>query len=288
MCSLCLCILLCNRAQWKNSVTEWFTLYKYIWNKNKKLNKLYHRQATAVPVGNRIRPDLWMAVYPTGQYTSSGLLELNTKQNTCHHLILLLRYEGLSVFSRKCIHHSHFCKVYSRYLGWTHAETGMLLLRWIIESRNLGNVSHKQGKVTVNLWSDPHNQQYEFGDVFCCHHHYIITYLCEKVDPLRNTITHHMYSPNIVDMSRIFLSRFVTQIFVASKYLMVRSIMCVFIRLYLFTTDFLLWIGRPLRFLIASYHDMAVTLMCNEKQSQHGQQSILVFQWRLTNENVNA
>ena len=23
----------CNRAPWKNSVTEWFTLYKYIWNK---------------------------------------------------------------------------------------------------------------------------------------------------------------------------------------------------------------------------------------------------------------
>ena len=33
MCSLYLYILLCNRAAWKNSVTEWFTLYKYIWNK---------------------------------------------------------------------------------------------------------------------------------------------------------------------------------------------------------------------------------------------------------------
>ena len=28
MCSLYLCILLCNRAPWKNSVTEWSTLYK--------------------------------------------------------------------------------------------------------------------------------------------------------------------------------------------------------------------------------------------------------------------
>ena len=37
MCSLHLCILLCNRAPWKNSVTEWFTLYKYIWKKKKKL-----------------------------------------------------------------------------------------------------------------------------------------------------------------------------------------------------------------------------------------------------------
>ena len=34
---LCLCVLLCNRAPWKNSVNEWFTLYKYIWNK--KINK---------------------------------------------------------------------------------------------------------------------------------------------------------------------------------------------------------------------------------------------------------
>ena len=35
MCSLYLYILLCNRAPRKNRVTEWFTLYKYIWNKNK-------------------------------------------------------------------------------------------------------------------------------------------------------------------------------------------------------------------------------------------------------------
>ena len=33
---LCLCVLLWNRAPWKNSVTEWFTLYKYIWKKKKK------------------------------------------------------------------------------------------------------------------------------------------------------------------------------------------------------------------------------------------------------------
>ena len=39
MCSLYLCILLCNRAPWKNSVTEWFTLYKYIWKKKKIIIK---------------------------------------------------------------------------------------------------------------------------------------------------------------------------------------------------------------------------------------------------------
>ena len=33
---------------------------------------------------------------------------------------------------------------------------------------------------------------------------------------------------------------------------------------------------------------MTATLMYNEIQSQRGQQSILVFLWRLTSENVNA
>ena len=33
MCSLYLYILLCNRVPWKNSLTEWYTLYEYIWNK---------------------------------------------------------------------------------------------------------------------------------------------------------------------------------------------------------------------------------------------------------------
>ena len=61
--------------------------------------------------------------------------------------------------------------------------------------------------------------------------------------------------------------------------------MCV---LYWFTTDFLVWTTSPLRFLIAFYHDMTATLMYNEIQSQRGQQSILVFQWRLTSEKVNA
>ena len=37
MCSFYLYILLCNRAPWKNSVTEWFTLYKYIWKKKKSI-----------------------------------------------------------------------------------------------------------------------------------------------------------------------------------------------------------------------------------------------------------
>ena len=41
MCSLYLYILLGNRAPWKNSVTEWLTLYKYIWNKKIKMNKIY-------------------------------------------------------------------------------------------------------------------------------------------------------------------------------------------------------------------------------------------------------
>ena len=35
VCPLYLCILLCNRAPWKNSVAEWFTLYEYVWNKIK-------------------------------------------------------------------------------------------------------------------------------------------------------------------------------------------------------------------------------------------------------------
>ena len=32
----CMYILFCNRAPWKNSLTEWSTLYKYIWNKKIK------------------------------------------------------------------------------------------------------------------------------------------------------------------------------------------------------------------------------------------------------------
>ena len=39
MCYLCMYILFCNRAPWKNSLTEWPTLYKYIWNKIKKIEK---------------------------------------------------------------------------------------------------------------------------------------------------------------------------------------------------------------------------------------------------------
>ena len=46
--------------------------------------------------------------------------------------------------------------------------------------------------------------------------------------------------------------------------------------------------GRPLWFMVASYHDTTVTLMYNQTQLQLGQQYILVFQWRLTRENVNA
>ena len=93
-----------------------------------------------------------------------------------------------------------------------------------------------------------------------------------------------MYSSTIIDMSRIFLPRFVTQIFIAGKNMFLWAIMCVFISLYWFTTDFLLWTTRLLRFLITSYHDMTVTLMYNEIQLQLGQQSILVFQWRLNSE----
>ena len=64
--------------------------------------------------------------------------------------------------------------------------------------------------------------------------------------------------------------------------------MCVLIRLYWFTTDFLLWTASPLRLLIASYHDMTVALMYNDMQSQRGQLSSLVFQWCLSSENVNV
>ena len=35
----CMYILFCNRAPWKNSLTEWSTLYKYIWKKKKKKKK---------------------------------------------------------------------------------------------------------------------------------------------------------------------------------------------------------------------------------------------------------
>ena len=61
-----------------------------------------------------------------------------------------------------------------------------------------------------------------------------------------------------------------------------------FISLYWLTTDFPLWIARPLWLWIASYHDIILTLMYNEIRSQRGQQSILVFQWRLTSEKLNA
>ena len=33
MCYFCMYILFCNRAPWKNSLTEWSNLYWYIWNK---------------------------------------------------------------------------------------------------------------------------------------------------------------------------------------------------------------------------------------------------------------
>ena len=33
----CMYILFCNMAPWKNSLTEWSTLYKYIWNKKNKI-----------------------------------------------------------------------------------------------------------------------------------------------------------------------------------------------------------------------------------------------------------
>ena len=61
-----------------------------------------------------------------------------------------------------------------------------------------------------------------------------------------------------------------------------------FISLYWFTTDFPQWIARPLWLRVASYHDIIFTLMYNEIRSQRGQQSILVFHWRLTSEKVNT
>ena len=79
-----------------------------------------------------------------------------------------------------------------------------------------------------------------------------------------------------------------TKIFTACKNLLLWAIMCVFLSLCWFTTYFLQWTANPLRFQIASYHTMTVTLMYSEIQLQRGQQSILVFQWRLTSENVNT
>ena len=45
--------------------------------------------------------------------------------------------------------------------------------------------------------------------------------------------------------------------------------------------NFAIWV-------VASCDDVTVTLIYNEIQSPRGQHSILVFQWRLTSENVNA
>ena len=33
MCHFCMYILFCNRAPWKNNLTEWSPLYKYVWKK---------------------------------------------------------------------------------------------------------------------------------------------------------------------------------------------------------------------------------------------------------------
>ena len=161
------------------------------------------------------------------------------------------------------------------YISWINA-------RWLNKSPNLGNVSHKHGEVTPKQWADTRtvSDRSSLKMIFAA----IMTYMCE----LSNTIPQYMYSSNIIDMPHVFSPRFVTQIFVAGKKLLLRSILCDFIRLYEFTTDFLLWIARPLWFLVVSYHDMTVILMYNEIQSQRGQQSILVFLWRITSENVNA
>ena len=158
--------------------------------------------------------------------------------------------------------------------------------RWLNKSPNLGNVSHKQGEVTPKQWAEMRtvSGRSSLKMIFAA----ILTYMCQRVVPLSNAITQYMYSSNIIDMPHVFSPRFVTQIFVAGKKLLLWSVLCVFIRLYEFTTDFLLWIARPLWFLVVSYHDITVILMYNQIQSQRGQQSILVFLWRLTSENVNA
>ena len=51
--------------------------------------------------------------------------------------------------------------------------------RWLIESPNLGNVSHKQGEVTANLWADAHtfSGRSSLKMIFAA----IMTYLCQKV-----------------------------------------------------------------------------------------------------------
>ena len=164
----------------------------------------------------------------------------------------------------------------------------MSISRWLNKSPNLGNAPHKQGEVTLNRWAETHIVSGMPGlETICAA---IMTYLYQKDGyiQLSNTTPQYMYSSNIIDTSRISLPRFVTQIFVAGKSMLLSAVTCVLIRWYWFTTDFLLLTASPLRFLIACYHDMTVTLMCNIIQSQRGQKSILVFQWRLTSENVNA
>ena len=114
-------------------------------------------------------------------------------------------------------------------------------------------------------------------------------HICVKgVVPLSNILPQYMYSSNITDMSHMFLPRFVIQIFAYGKNLLMWALMCVFIRLQQLTTDFLLWTARPLWFLVASYDGITVTLMYNGIQPLRGQQCILVLQWRLTSENVDA
>ena len=48
----CVYILFCNGAPWKNSLTEWSTLYKYIWKKQKKQSILpdMHHSCDPFPV----------------------------------------------------------------------------------------------------------------------------------------------------------------------------------------------------------------------------------------------
>ena len=102
--------------------------------------------------------------------------------------------------------------------------------RWLIKSPNLGNRSHIKGEVTANMWADTHTVSGKSSLKMICTA--IMTYLCQRLVPLSNTIPQYMYSSNIIDMPHMFSPRFVTQIFVVDKKLLLCVIMCVFIRLY--------------------------------------------------------
>ena len=151
------------------------------------------------------------------------------------------------------------------------------------KSPNLGNVSHKQGEVTANLWADTHTVSgrsslkmifaaiiFSFSatllgnicEIFIFSHSFWVIFVKiwysgwgenspsgprfgAKCRPCHYDISVskggsikkyntsvYMYSSNIIDMPHMFSPRFVTQIFVVDKKLLLCAIMCVFTPLY--------------------------------------------------------